>query len=414
MINWCHSLDLRDVDSTGSDYSGTNDELYELDTSESSECSSLSGSEGQTETEQLIERHNGLLGQEQKYLSSLRFYTNSPIDNTLQKPIQIERSHNVENDLPEDRGKKDALGHFVQSYHEKTSFSHMFLPLGLQESNISSMSDPTDSFSSNCWSLDLSDNSVFDDDGYKFSQRLDQCNSALEVSNTNMGFLSRMTSTKDVFIEKATGGDQLENGSNTSVLPTLPPWKVNGLGNFLSTNPMLRKNACFHLVSNSGVNSSIAYGKSLTYFDFSNVEDPFKVSMEKLAAGLSHEFGPEVPSYATAAAKRGKCYDKSKQGYGGDDVLIDNARAPSSHSPLDLEELDRETVVSTDFCGWSSWESLLGSFRYIETAGTGDLRKSLSSMFEIPLDFIIDKCLLQEILLQYPFIFDKFIYIIYM
>jgi gamma-tubulin complex component 6 len=68
-----------------------------------------------------------------------------------------------------------------------------------------------------------------------------------------------------------------------------------------------------------------------------------------------------------------------------------------------LKEQDKEAVVSTNGCGGTSWQSLLKSFSYTENESVCDHRESLSSMFEIPLDFVIDKCLLQEILLQYPF-----------
>ncbi|WCJ25502.1 Spc97 / Spc98 family of spindle pole body (SBP) component [Euphorbia peplus] len=47
------------------------------------------------------------------------------------------------------------------------------------------------------------------------------------------------------------------------------------------------------------------------------------------------------------------------------------------------------------------WENLLNNFQSPEKEST---RKRVPAVFEIPLDFIIDKCLLQEILLQYCYV----------
>ncbi|KAI9389011.1 hypothetical protein POPTR_009G153300v4 [Populus trichocarpa] len=406
-----HMFFDRAVDNTDFDDSSTSDECYVLGTSDSSECSSLSGSEEQAEAEQLIEQGNGLVGDEQRYLSSLRFSMSSPTDTALRKPTQSEISRDIETDSRKNSEENNFVGHFMRVYDKKRTSSHEFPPPDSEESNSSCMFDNIDSVIGKGWQLGLPKNSVYNDKWQSFYPWSDHCDSVQEASKTNMGILkadlpyfTHMTSAKDVLIEKASGADQLKNRNSTSSLFALQPWKVNYHSNFLSRNPMLKKNACFHLVTMPKEKCSTAYVPSLPCFDFSTVEDPCKASVEKFAASFRHEFGSPVPLHITAPATSGKSHDKGKQGCDGEAVLFDNARACVSDSSVHLKEQDKEAVVSTNGCGGTSWQSLLKSFSYTENESVGDHRESLSSTFEIPLDFVIDKCLLQEILLQYKYV----------
>lgn len=406
-----HMFFDRAVDNTNFDDSSTSDEFYELGTSDSSECSSLSGSEEQAEAEQLIEQGNGLVGYEQRCSSSLRFSMSSPTDTALRKPTQSEISRDIETDSSKNSEENNFVGHFMGVYDKKRTSSHEFPPPDSEESKSSCMFDNIDSVIGKCWQLGLPKNSVYNDKWHSFYPRSDYCDSVQEASETNMGILNadlpyftHMTSAKDVLIEKASGADQLKNRNSTSSLFALQPWKVNYHPNFLSRNPMLKKNACFHLVTMPKEKCSTAYGPSLPCFDFSTVEDPCKASVEKFAASFRHEFGSQVPLHITSPATSGKSHDKGKQGCDGEAVLFDNARACVSDSSVHLKEQDKEAVVSTNGCGGTSWQSLLKSFSYTENESVGDHRESLSSTFEIPLDFVIDKCLLQEILLQYKYV----------
>lgn len=406
-----HMFFDRAVDNTNFDDSSTSDEFYVLGTSDSSECSSLSGSEEQAEAEQLIEQGNGLVGYEQRCSSSLRFSMSSPTDTALRKPTQSEISRDIETDSSKNSEENNFVGHFMGVYDKKRTSSHEFPPPDSEESKSSCMFDNIDSVIGKCWQLGLPKNSVYNDKWHSFYPRSDHCDSVQEASETNMGILNadlpyftHMTSAKDVLIEKASGADQLKNRNSTSSLFALQPWKVNYHPNFLGRNPMLKKNSCFHLVTMPKEKCSTAYGPSLPCFDFSTVEDPCKASVEKFAASFQHEFGSQVPLHITSPATSGKSHDKGKQGCDGEAVLFDNSRACVSESSVHLKEQDKEAVVSTNGCGGTSWQSLLKSFSYTENESVGDHRESLSSTFEIPLDFVIDKCLLQEILLQYKYV----------
>ncbi|XP_021658753.2 uncharacterized protein LOC110648730 isoform X2 [Hevea brasiliensis] len=366
------------ADKTGSNHSNTRDEFYWLDTSDVSECSSLSGSEEHVDAEQLSEHPNSLVGQEQRYLSSLRFSISIPIDNTLQKNPQSEMSRDLESNLPQDCLKNYALSYFVQSYHNKKTFSHMFVPPGLRESNLPRMSDSqyTDWLTNKCWSIDFPNILFCDDEGYRSYWRLHQWNSALEVNkedmesiNEGLPYFSKMTSTMDVSIESL-GEDQIANGFHTSNSSALQPWKDNYHSSFFSRNPMLRKNAFFHPTNKPGKKCSTVYGRSLPCFDFSTVEVPCNVSVEKLAGSSGQEFESQLPS----------------------------------PDPTDSKKQDQEGHITTNLLGGRNWESLLSNYSFTEKESAGQHKEGLLAMFQIPLDIIIDKCLLQEILFQYKYV----------
>eukprot|EP00257_Ricinus_communis_P014968 XP_015572775.1 uncharacterized protein LOC8286577 [Ricinus communis] len=390
------------VDKVGSYSSSTRDESYGSNASEASECSSLSGSEEETETELLAENSNSLVGHEHKYFSSLRFSTttSSPVNNTLQSSIQCQSSHDMESNIPENCPKNYVLGHFVQSYCKKKSTSHMFVPLGLEDSNLSY----TNRLTAKSWPL--VNNTFYDDQGFKHYQGQPQGYTALAATKTNtesinegVPYFRKMTSAKDCSIE-ALGKDQLENAFHTADLFTLHPWKDNHSSNFLSKNPMLRKNVFFNPMSKPGQEFSLVYGQSLPCFDFLNVEDPCKVYVEKLAANSRHSLINNGDSSDAA----GKSHERRKQDNDGDSIFINNDKMASPFSSLYLKKQGQEALVSKDVYGGRSWESLLSKFSFIEKGSASEQKHSLSAMFDIPLDFIIDKCMLQEILLQYKYV----------
>jgi len=80
--------------------------------------------------------------------------------------------------------------------------------------------------------------------------------------------------------------------------------------------------------------------------------------------------------------------------------LVDNTEVCHVNSPSDLKDHNQE--VTKNVSGGSNWETLLGTTSETVDNSVGGHGQSLSAMFDIPLDFIIEKCLLQEIMLQYP------------
>lgn len=51
-----------------------------------------------------------------------------------------------------------------------------------------------------------------------------------------------------------------------------------------------------------------------------------------------------------------------------------------------------------------TWQSLLSSSCNIDSNTGRDFETGLTGMLDIPLDFVIEKCLVEEILLQYPYL----------
>lgn len=383
------------------------DELsFVMDTDESSELSSSNSYEEQIESEQLIEPPNHT-----KYLSALSFSLSTSMDISLQKPHEFKNSCHIENDSHEICEVTDSRGHDMHSQNNGIFLSHLPELLMPEESNQSCTSDiqHTDSLADKV-----------------FSPGHPQKDSDLNLRKTNVGVIMEGTSyfrkiqaMLDASIGEATGKGQLENSTHTPYLYMLQRCKSYYQSNFMSLNPMLTSYAFLHSISKPGERCNANYGRSLPYFDFTSVEDPCKLCVEQSATGSVHEFGSEprllMPSHASST--RSKSDRHSKQGYDGDHVLIDNIEVPYVCSPSDLKDHNQEVIKNVS--GGNSWESLLGgsSITIDNSVGdtyqkkdnsVGDQRQSLSAMFEIPLDFIIDKCLLQEIILQYPFLYASF------
>ena len=142
------------------------------------------------------------------------------------------------------------------------------------------------------------------------------------------------------------------------------------------------------------------------FFEFQSVKDPCKVYVENLASSPRHQFGAKLTiskNSAATAASGARNYDKM-EGYDGHEILIEKHEFPTVNFALESKSDKQEQVILENVSGGSGWQSMLSCSDYIVKFGARDHRKSLEATFEKPLDYIIDKCLLQEILLQYPYI----------
>ncbi|KAI5446122.1 hypothetical protein KIW84_014103 [Lathyrus oleraceus] len=84
-------------------------------------------------------------------------------------------------------------------------------------------------------------------------------------------------------------------------------------------------------------------------------------------------------------------------GHRNEDGLVDVSKYCVDAS---LDVVDHKKYVSTDASDGSSRERLLGSFKKIVDCDATQ-KQNLLSTFEMPLDIIIDKCLIQEIMVEY-------------
>lgn len=87
-------------------------------------------------------------------------------------------------------------------------------------------------------------------------------------------------------------------------------------------------------------------------------------------------------------------------GHRNEDGLVDVSKYCFDAS---LDVVDHKKYVSTDASDGSSRERLMGSFKKIVDYDATQ-KQNLLSTFEMPLDIIIDKCLIQEIMVEYNYV----------
>ncbi|KAK6235334.1 Gamma tubulin complex component [Theobroma cacao] len=394
------SLDDNDLDD-----SNTKDGSFHVaDIFESSECSSMSSFEEQTESEQLIEQSNNSVWPKQNYFSALSFSVNPPIDSSLQQAFQNENSYHVESSSQEFSERTGHHGNFIGSESNGTMYDHISLHL---ESNwLCAEAECANILPYKGWPVDSArSNAFYIDGGCREDKRLHLSDSVIKMRKGNMQFFDKVMQhlgesivSNNTSTVAASNKDQLLKDSTLGLFP-LQQFKLTYNGSLLSKNPMLTKNVFCHLMSKCGDASSIDYQQTLPCFDFSSVDDPCKVCVERLDAGFTHKLSEDTSSSVT----NGTSYQSGERGYGADGLLVDNAKVSYAAPPLELKS-QNQGVISTTASGGSYWECLLGSSSTPNSNGIGDVKLNTSSVFEIPLDFVIDKCLLQEILLQYNYV----------
>lgn len=362
----------------------------------SSECSSSTISEEQNVFEQMTEFPNHIVGEEQKYLSALSFSMSIPVD-TLQKPHGSGDSCHIDKSSGSCE-RKDAFEH---SYHKGILTSQITMPGKSKESNWPHILDVqfSDCLSDKDWpERDCFENQSVNDGEDKEGPRSHPMDFSSKVNERIMGALKEGSSyfrkrivDSNALIEEAFGKIEHQNTSYTSNTFALRQWKVNYHNNFLSMNPMLTKNNFLHLMPGERCRTDL--GNPLAYFDFSYIKDPCKVFPVKVPAGLM-DFGASTTSVRSD--------HHAKQGSAGDNVLIEKTIVSDFQRSSDSKGHAKGDASLTNVSGGSCWESLLGRFRDTVINRVEDHRESLAAIFDMPLDFIIDTCLLQEIMLQYP------------
>lgn len=387
------------------DSSSMDEFSYVRDICELSECSSTNGSEEQIELEDLIKPPNHIAGLGNKYLSALTF--------TSQKPHEFKKPFHVEGDSPGTHEVTESLHHDVDSFYKGMYLSNESM---LHESRKSHWSCTSDSQHT----AKLSDKPMPQGSPQKQSFKiLDGCRDnsmshpadSLKLQKRNLGVIEEGTSyfcktldTLNASLEEASVKGRPESPTNTPNLYSLQQWKPKFHSNFLSMNPILADYAFFQSMSKLGKQCSSEHWSSLLSFDFTLVEDPCKLCVEQLAAGSGHERGSEHLLHLESCDSftSTKSENHGKQGHDGGHVSVDNIGVCCVHYPSDVKDLNQG--VTKNASGGSNWETLLGTFGGTIDNSTGDHRQRLSAMFEMPLDFIVEKCLLQEIMLQYNYV----------
>ncbi|KAM6576704.1 hypothetical protein CsatB_028541 [Cannabis sativa] len=380
------NVDRDDVDSE--DSSTVDDSSYIANTYESSSVCSSSNDE--EKIDQLKDLSSQSFELEEKYLSGLSFSITSPFNNYEEKSCECEESLHIESDA-DGLCERDVL-------HGKL-LDQISVAKESQEQNWAcrSVNKYLERLPNNDWLGHLKSSvSVEGSSGGDSRSNLEDCDPRMSTKGTiedGISYCRKLMVTSDSFSEELFSKDGQENSINNSALVTKKDWKVNSHNNFLSINPMLRKSSFLKLQTDPGEGDGTRYGKALPFFDFSSVEDSCNRCLENLSARLLD------PGASAASNKIDLHVENCKR-----DMLLVEPKISYDNSLLEVKDYNQEDTASALVSGGSSWEMLLGRSCNTVNNGVRDHIKSSLAKFDIPLDFIIDKCLLQEIMLQYKYV----------
>ncbi|KAL7202889.1 hypothetical protein ACSBR1_034362 [Camellia fascicularis] len=403
------------VDTMESEASSTTDEFsYVEDQLESSECSSLNGSEEKNESLQLIQLPNSLVAFEQNYLSALNLLSRTSIHNSSQKPSESDTSNHIEADSCEIYERTDLHDHSVHPCYRETNLSENPACLDSRKPNWSWLSETqyTESqFDTGLLFSGLVTNPFCVDRRPRHGTSSYPSERGLKFSTRNTGvlkegspYLSNMILTENSLAEETHDNGQLPNRTCASSSSfTLQPLKLNYHSNLLSMNPLLSKN---ELMSRRGERWCTDRTEAFPCFDFSSVKDPYKVYVENLVASPRCQFeaDPTIFKNSNASAATWKSNHHNKEGYDGHEILIDKTEFAHANLTSESKNDKKEDVILENVSGGSGWQSMLSCSDNAGNFTSRDHRNSLAAIFEMPLDFVIEKCLLQEILLQYRYV----------
>ena len=154
----------------------------------------------------------------------------------------------------------------------------------------------------------------------------------------------------------------------------------------LSVNPILKNAACCHTESDLQHKSK---NWALGSFDFESVKDPCEVY-----CGRNPSFPVEsvngaatVVQPSTQPSQQSDCSRKILQ-----------AQARSQAYPTSSEEMAARDSIQENASGGAFWEK---SLQYNDKSKE-KTDVDFSPQLDLPLDIVIDKCIIQEVLLQYP------------
>ncbi|CAN1171095.1 hypothetical protein LINPERHAP1_LOCUS33276 [Linum perenne] len=385
-------IDMEDRvgDNTDSDFSNTREENEEfdiLDRSELSECSSVSDSEEETNADELIRFSNGSVTHEQRYLSVLRFF--KCVGNPLPKPIESEQSLPADNKLHAAAEKKNGIDQ-MSLFQNVAPFGNLSTSSYTWAGRGSYVSGTPHFSTENQWLKRLANESGYSD-----------LNTSSSICKTNRVFLrgdlppfTERACTQNSLIEEALHINDNRASDIFSILPRESHYESE----FLKGSPNSWTPKSFHLVS-----KPLDVG-SLAYFNFSAVVDPCTISLERVDASIRPDLRLQFLSSSNDVTASVITHEKNKKDGEAGVILHNDTGFPSACSPSNFKELAQDATLPAVVCGASSWEKLLSTYCHTSLGSPGGHKESLRTVFEIPLDYIVDKCLMQEISLQYKYV----------
>ncbi|XP_057549547.1 uncharacterized protein LOC130827727 isoform X1 [Amaranthus tricolor] len=375
--------DKRELNQDSEVSSMEEDFAYALDPLESSECSSRDGSDEQDDAAESLDLHDCSARSKPNCLSSLCFSSLSSGEASPEVP-QAKLQSAVQNDVMD-----PCCGDIIIGKHD-ASCTELVELLRSQVSDTQYSSETT----SLGWSVGaLYENPISIDTGY--GEHINFGNSG---SDENVGMPSITEKSTPKTVLKHDVFQRHEYPASSSYL--IQSWNAKYSTNILSVNPMLTKNGFLHDVHKPRVHS-FKISKDFPSFDFLSTADPFKI-YERLSVNqrladahedvLTNNFETSAASYMDGYGRKQKL----------EDVQSDKNQLDHCGASLNLQ--NHKDVCSDHVYGGSSWQVLLRGSLKGDNGINREHEHVKEAMFEMPLDFIIDKCLIQEIMFQYIYV----------
>ncbi|MCL7025357.1 hypothetical protein MKW94_007034 [Papaver nudicaule] len=400
-----------------SESSGATDEFsYEVDHWESSECSSLNSDSELHATEEPTISHDNVIEMELKPLSASGLFTSfHKVGDVLSKPSKCENNcmdlHTPRCASKKCTGRMNFFNQCMNCHKQETKLTYTTNHFQSEYGKSSSLSDAqfANYQSIDCWPVGgLLENPFHLNGGFKDETDLQMTSCSIDVPDGNKHVLREGISK---FGEMCASGNSLPvhgediqlkkgtHGSSDSLRS--PSWNLKYTSNFFNMNPMLTKYAWSQKKDDSRGTSCMP---NVPCFDFSSVEDPSKVFRERVPYTLGKGSHGEICLFEDTAVKVDDYI--REQVLVGDSITIAQRNSSSAKLSSALSEKQQENNAAESTSGGGKWEHSLSYSSNSAIYNAGDHRQSSgrTSTSDIPLDVVIDKCILQEILLQYKYV----------
>ncbi|KAL8055684.1 hypothetical protein ABFX02_04G071400 [Erythranthe guttata] len=346
---------------------------------ESSECSFSESSEEQDEADLIF----ASASVEPNYLSALDFSLSLSTDNRVRNLDQSETSCSVK-DFPSRINRKSSYSTYPS---QKNSYIMSSEQSQTPETQVSS-----------------SEHDLFHIGRGNHNTWLHSPDCELELSMRYYGLLKTdLDISENAFKVSGSNKDQHQLQTRaSSTLSTFHFSKPKYESTFFSMNPTLNRSSFFSRKTVLGERGHANHSGS--HFDFTSVKDPVKTYAVKLAGDHGPRFGNEA-SVITETHATGIDTSNYLDIENQNDAIIENeAKLCNVSSPSNKKDDDEEHLPLPNIYGGSAWESVLGRpGKFVKRSVQDHETKSVAGA-DMPLDFVIKKCVSDEILLQYSYI----------
>lgn len=376
---------------------------------EFSDCSSLASSEEQDQFDQFVETPDNFVNLEEKYISALSF-SSSIAHHTLSKD---ELSCRVGTDRKTCKLKDPNL-YFLHRQYDKLNNDNCSLHLEVKASNFPWISETHDSEWQNGMSSPLGRplnicKRVCEENKSETIAHMPSC--VLEVNNRIIRDTDEVEFNCSVNLSRCDSVENItkdQHSTGTYMLPDLSSsesWKFKYNSKFFCANPIVTKHYLTYQTCMPEEKGSTEFDRDLSSFDFTSVHNPFSLPLAKPPSSLRRQVGTKLSTLIdpVPSAACGTTDLNEKEGHKVDAFLVSESTSSGMVYSLQWTADDRDNVPQTTVTGGSGWQSLLSSCNIDNKTGR-DFETGLTGLLDIPLDFVIEKCLLEEILLQYPYL----------